>query len=278
LVAEVVPVEQFANAATWRSSTWQLGLVLGPALGGVLFAAFGATATFAVNVVIGAVSLASMAMLRHVPTPIARAKASIIKDLADGIAFLRRDRVILSAISLDLIAVLFGGATALMPVFAVDILHVGPRGLGLLQGATGAGAVCMALYMAHRPPLRRTGHTLLAVVALFGACMIGFALSRNLWLSVAFLFVSGAADNVSAVIRSTMIQVMVPPEMLGRISAVNAIFIGSSNELGAFESGVAARLIGAVPAVVLGGVVTLSIVGYMGWRVPVLRELREIRR
>lgn len=278
LVAEVVPPELYANAATWRSSTWQLGLVAGPALGGLLFAAFGARATFAVNVAIGIVSLASMLMLRHVPTPVTTAGQSIVKNLAEGIAFLRQDRVILSAITLDLIAVLFGGATALMPVFAVDILHVGPRGLGLLQGAPGAGAVLMAVILAHRAPFQRAGRTLFTVVALFGVCMIGFALSRNLWLSAAFLFLSGAVDNVSAVIRSTMIQVLVRPEMLGRISAVNAIFIGSSNELGAFESGVAARLIGAVPSVVLGGIMTLSIVGVMAWRVPVLRELKEIRR
>jgi MFS family permease len=278
LVAEVVPPELYANAATWRSSTWQLGLVAGPALGGLLFAAFGARATFAVNVAIGIVSLASMLMLQHVPTPVTTAGQSIVKNLAEGIAFLRQDRVILSAITLDLIAVLFGGATALMPVFAVDILHVGPRGLGLLQGAPGAGAVLMAVILAHRAPFQRAGRTLFTVVALFGVCMIGFALSRNLWLSAAFLFLSGAVDNVSAVIRSTMIQVLVRPEMLGRISAVNAIFIGSSNELGAFESGVAARLIGAVPSVVLGGIMTLSIVGVMAWRVPVLRELKEIRR
>lgn len=276
LVSEIVPRELFANAATWRSSTWQLGMVLGPAAGGLLFAAIGARATFSINVVLSVVSLIGMLMIRHTPTPISAATPSIIQNVSEGLRFLRVNQVILSALTLDLIAVLFGGAVALMPVFASDILKVGPQGMGILQGAPGAGAVLMALYLAHRGPLERAGRTLLISVAVFGCCIIGFGLSRSFALSVVLLFISGAADNISAVIRSTMIQVLVPPEMLGRISAVNAIFIGSSNELGAFESGVAARLVGAVPAVVLGGVVALATVGVTAWKVPRLRDLRQI--
>jgi hypothetical protein len=186
--------------------------------------------------------------------------------------------VILAALATDMLAVLFGGAVALMPIFAADILRVGPQGLGVLQAAPGAGAVLMAFVIAHRPPFRRAGRSLLLAVVVFGLCIIGFALSRHLALSVVLLFVSGAADNVSAVIRSTMIQVMVPAEMLGRVSAVNAVFIGSSNELGAFESGTLAKLIGTIPAVIAGGLAAVAIAAGMAWRVPVLRQLGEIRR
>ena len=277
LVSEIVPRELFTNAATWRSSTWQLGLVLGPAAGGLLLGWLGMRAALGVTVVLALVSLGAMASIRHRPTSLETGKASVLDNLAEGIRFLRVNRVILAALTLDLVAVLFGGAVALMPVFASDILHVGPRGMGLLQGAPGAGALLMALYLAHRRPFRHAGRTLLVAVAVFGVCIIGFGFSRNFGLSIALLFVSGAADNISAVIRSTMIQVLVPPAMLGRISAVNAIFIGSSNELGAFESGVAARLLGAVPAVVLGGVVALSTVGVTAWKVPVLRTLGAIQ-
>lgn len=277
LVSEIVPRELFTNAATWRSSTWQLGLVLGPALGGLLLGWLGMRATLGVTVVLALVSFSAMAAIRHRPTPLDPGKASVLENLAEGLRFLRVNRVILAALTLDLVAVLFGGAVALMPVFASDILHVGPRGMGLLQGAPGAGAVLMALYLAHRRPFRRAGRTLLVAVAVFGVCIIGFGFSRHFGLSLALLFVSGAADNISAVIRSTMIQVLVPPAMLGRISAVNAIFIGSSNELGAFESGVAARLLGAVPAVVLGGIVALGTVGVTAWKVPVLRTLGAIQ-
>jgi MFS family permease len=278
LVSEIVPADVYPNAATWRSSVWQLGSVIGPALGGLLFAAFGARTTFGINVVLASCSLAAMLAVRHTPTPLVRATESVRQSLAAGLGFLRRNRVILAALATDMMAVLFGGAVALLPVFAADILRVGPQGLGILQAAPGAGAVMMAFIIAHRPPFRRAGRSLLLAVVVFGLCIVGFAFSRHLALSVTLLFVSGAADCVSAVIRSTMIQVMVPPEMLGRVSAVNAVFIGSSNELGAFESGAVAKLIGTVPAVVLGGSAAVLIAVGMAWRVPVLRQLGEIRR
>jgi hypothetical protein len=185
--------------------------------------------------------------------------------------------VVLGAMVLDLFSVLFGGATALLPVFADAILHVGPEGLGVLRAAPAAGAVVMSLVLAHRPPLRRAGRTLLANVALFGVSMIVFGVSRNFWVSLAALGVSGMFDTVSVVVRSTLLQVLTPEHLLGRVSSVNAIFIGSSNEIGAFESGVAARLLGTVPSVVAGGVATLGVVAITAWRVPELRELREIR-
>jgi predicted MFS family arabinose efflux permease len=265
LVSEIVPPTVYPNAATWRSSVWQLGSVVGPALGGLLFAAFGARTAFGINVLLASCSLVAMLVVRHSPTPLAPTTESMRQSLV-------------AALALDMMAVLFGGAVALLPVFAADILRVGPQGLGILQAAPGAGAVLMAFVIAHRPPFQRAGRSLLLAVVVFGLCIIGFAFSRHLALSVAFLFASGAADNVSAVIRSTMIQVMVPPEMLGRVSAVNAVFIGSSNELGAFESGTVAKLIGTVPAVVFGGSAAVLIALGMAWRVPVLRQLGAIRR
>ncbi|MFN8573464.1 MAG: MFS transporter [Gemmatimonadaceae bacterium] len=278
LVAEIVPRETFVNAATWRSSTWQLGSVLGPALGGLLLGKLGARTAYTVNLGFAAIALLAMAAIRYVPMPRANVSTSIRESLAEGIAFVRKERVLLGALTLDLFAVLFGGAVALMPVFATEILHVGAQGLGLLQAGPGIGAVCMAIVVAHRGPFQQAGRTLVTVVAIFGCCMIGFALSREFWLSMALLVVSGAADNISAVIRSTLIQVMTPTELMGRVSAVNAIFIGSSNELGAFESGAAARLIGTVPSVIFGGSMTLAVVSITAWRVPALRQLKRIER
>jgi MFS family permease len=277
LIAEILPRDVFPNAAVWRSSTWQLGSVLGPSLGGLLLGLFGARVALGINVAITTAALAAMVALRHTPTPPAPDGGSIRRNLAEGLRFVWRQRVILGALTLDLLAVFFGGAVALLPVYALEILHVGPQGFGLLQAAPGAGAVLMAIFIAHRGPFRRAGPTLLTVVTVFGVAMIAFALSRNFAFSLLMLFVSGAADNVSAVIRSTLIQVLVPPAMLGRVSAVNAIFIGSSNELGAFESGVAAKLLGVVPSVVFGGVMTLTTVGVIAWRVTDVRRLGEIR-
>ena len=276
LVSEIVPRALFPNAATWRSSTWQLGTVLGPALGGLMFAALGARFTFGVNVLLNAVAVTAMLSIRHSPTRLSIGAESIARTLADGIRYVRSQRVILAALTLDMLAVFFGGAVALMPVFAADILHVGARGLGLLQAAPGVGAVLMAVVVAHRPPFQRAGRALLVAVTVFGVATVAFALSTNVFLSVGMLVISGAADNVSAVIRATLIQVLVPPEMLGRVSAVNAIFIGSSNELGAFESGVAARLLGTVASVVFGGCLTLGVVAVTAWRVPAIRRLRRI--
>jgi MFS family permease len=278
LIAEILPPDAFANAVMWRSSTWQLGTVLGPALGGVMFATLGARIALGINVAITAVALGAMIAVRHTPTPVMRVAVSVRRNLAEGLRFVMHQRVILGALTLDLIAVFFGGVVAVLPIFASEILHVGPKGFGVLQAATGAGAVTMALIIAHRPPFVRAGRTLLTSVTVFGMAIIAFALSKHFAFSVVMLFVSGMADNVSAVIRATMIQVMVPAEMLGRVSAVNAIFIGSSNELGQFESGVAARLLGVVPSVVFGGLMTLATAGVVAWRVTDVRRLGEIRR
>jgi MFS family permease len=276
LSAELVPRELYANAVTWRSSTWQLAEVVGPAIGGLVYGFASASAAYAVDASLMGVALISLTRLTYTADR-GISKESIIESLLTGVRFVRGQPIILGALTLDLFSVLFGGAVALLPVFAAEILHVGPEGLGLLRASPAVGAVGMSLVLAHRPPLRRTGHTLLVSVALFGLSMIGFGLSRNFLLSAALLALSGMVDTVSVVIRSTLLQVMTPNHLLGRVSAVNAIFIGSSNELGAFESGTAARLLGTVPSVVVGGLITLLVVAVTSVKVPELRRLKEIR-
>jgi MFS family permease len=277
LGAELVPRSLYPNAVTWRSSAWQLAEVVGPAIGGLVYGFGSARAAYGVDAALMAVGVVSLTRMRHVARSSPPSGESFLESLATGLRFVRRQPVVLGALSLDLFSVLFGGAVALLPVFAAEILHVGPQGLGILRASPAVGAVLMSLAMAHRPPLRRAGRTLLVSVALFGLSMIGFGLSRNFLLSTTLLALSGMVDTVSVVVRSTLLQVLTPDHLLGRVASVNAIFIGSSNELGAFESGTAARLIGTVPSVVLGGVLTLVVVAVTAIKVPSLRRLREIR-
>ena len=277
LSAEIVPRPLYPNAVTWRSSTWQLAAVLGPALGGLIYGFGTATAAYVVDVALMSASLVAIARIDHLPAIRAATDETMLASLGSGIRFVRSQPVVLGALALDLFSVLFGGATALLPVFADRILHVGPQGLGVLRAAPAAGAVVMSLVLAHRPPLRQAGRTLLVNVALFGVTMIVFGLSRSFSLSLVALVASGMVDTVSVVVRSTLLQVLTPEHLLGRVSAVNAIFIGSSNEIGAFESGVAARLLGTVPSVVAGGLMTLGVVAATAARVPELRRLKEIR-
>src|SRR5919107_757789 len=276
LGAEVVPRGLYPNAVTWRSSTWQFAEVVGPAIGGLLYGFGSARAAYGVDAGLMAAALLSLARMRPPSKPARQENETFRQSLITAIRFVRGQPVVLGALTLDLFSVLFGGAVALLPVFADEILHVGPQGLGALRAAPAVGAVIMSVSLAHRPPFRRAGRTLLWAVALFGMAMIGFGLSRNFFLSLALLAFSGAVDMVSVVVRSTLLQVMTPDHLLGRVAAVNAIFIGSSNELGAFESGTAARLIGTVPSVVLGGLVTLLVVAITAVKVPSLRRLREI--
>jgi MFS family permease len=282
LGAELVPRELYPNAVAWRSSVWQFAAVVGPALGGLLYGFGDAAVAYGVDMALVAVALVAIVLLGRVPLPSApiptavAANESIAESLGAGIRFVRSEPVLLAALTLDLFSVFFGGATALLPIFAADILHVGPEGLGVLRAAPSVGAVVMSLVLAHRPPLRRSGAVLLVNVALFGLAMIGFGLSRGFLLSTVLLVISGAVDMVSVVIRSTLLQVSTPPELLGRVSSVNQIFIGSSNEIGAFESGVAARVLGTVPSVVFGGLMTLLVVGVTAWRVPELRKLGRL--
>jgi hypothetical protein len=201
---------------------------------------------------------------------------SVRQSLTVGLRFVWHEPVLLGALTLDLFSVLLGGAEALLPVFADQILHVGPQGLGILRAAPAAGAVLMSIYLAHSRPFSRAGPTLLVAVATYALCIVGFGFSKNMYVSCALLLFSGMADNISVLIRSTLLQVLTPAGLLGRVSSVNSIFIGSSNEIGAFESGVAARLLGAVPAVVFGGIASLGVVGVVALTIPTLRRMRGI--
>jgi MFS family permease len=273
LVAELVPAETFSNAATWRSSSFQLAAVLGPALGGGLIAIYSHA-----NIVYGLYTLASALNIlllvrvrpRRTEPP---ADAVTLRSLFAGVRFLGRTQVLLGAITLDLFAVLLGGATTLLPIFALDILHVGAAGLGFLRAAPSVGAVGMALALAHRPPFRHAGLTLLAAVAGFGAATVIFGVSRWFPLSLAMLALLGALDNISVVTRSTLVLTRTPDVLLGRISAVNAIFVGASNELGGFESGVTAAFFGPVLSVAGGGLGTVVVVLTVALLFPGLRRL-----
>ncbi len=274
LSASIVPRELQANSVAWRTSSWHLAAVAGPAAGGMMYGFSGPTLAYAAVVVVMTFSLASIISVSHRAKP-SPPEVSLGESLKSGVRFVWREPVLLAAMSLDLFAVLFGGAVALLPAFAT-LLDAGPEGLGLLRAAPAAGSILTGMWLAHRAPMKRAGFSLLASVAAFGVCMLAFALSRQLWLSFALLFASGVFDNVSVVIRSTLLQTRTPQELLGRVSAVNQIFIGSSNEIGAFESGVAARLLGVVPSVLFGGCMTLLVVAVTAWRAPALRKLREI--
>ncbi|HVT39912.1 MAG TPA: MFS transporter [Gemmatimonadaceae bacterium] len=278
LGAELVPRPLYSNAITWRSGAWQLAAVVGPAVGGLLFATGGTTLSYAADVAFMVIGIAAIWVVRHTSDIWRDRTETTMKSLGAGLRFVWGEPVLLGALSLDMFSVLFGGAVALLPIFAAEILHVGPRGLGLLRAAPAIGAVVTSVALAYSPPIRKAGRTLVRAVAVFGLCMIGFGLSANFSLSVAVLALSGAADMVSVFIRSTLIQTMTPAHLLGRVSAVNSIFIGSSNEIGMFESGVTARIFGTVPSVVLGGLATLVVVAVTTWRLPGLRQLGPIDR
>lgn len=270
LVPSLVPVEHFGNAIAWNSTAWQTATIVGPALGGLLYA-LGATVVF------GASTLSFLLVLTLFLSLRFRAEKRVAekttwKVLVAGIHFIRGNKVIFGALSLDLFAVLLGGATALLPIYARDILAVGPWGLGLLRSMPALGASATALFLAHWPLTRKTGRRMFEAVALFGLATIGFGLSENLALSLACLFVLGAADMISVFVRQTLVQMETPDAMRGRVSAVNSVFIGASNELGEFESGVLAAAIGTVGAVVVGGVGTLLVAGLWAWLFPELRR------
>jgi MFS family permease len=277
LSAELVPRSLYQNAVTWRSGSWQLAAVLGPALGGVLYAFGGITLSYAVDAVLMAFAVLVLFTVRHTSPVRAHTDEPIRVAILGGLRFVFGDPLLLSALSLDLFSVLFGGAVALLPVFAGEILHAGPTGLGLMRAAPAAGAVISSVLLTRFPPFAHSGRNLLLAVVGFGVCSIGFGLSTSLPLSIAFLALGGASDMVSVVIRSLMLQMRTPDALLGRVSSVNQIFIGSSNEIGAFESGLTARWWGAVSAVVVGGVATLGVAATVAWRVPSLRRLRQLK-
>ena len=274
--ADIIPRSMYENAIAWRSSTWQTAAVIGPAVGGLLYGYAGPVAAYAADVGVTLFAVFGFMIVRYDSRERSQRERSVFEGLLSGLRFVWREPVILAAMSLDLFSVFLGGAEALLPVFASEILKVGPQGLGILRAAPAAGAVLMGVYLAHRGPIERAGRAMLVAVATFAVAIIAFGLSRSFALSAVLLTLSGMADNVSVVIRSTLLQLLTPPEMLGRVSAVNSVFVGSSNELGAFESGVAARLLGTVNAVVLGGVAALAVVGLTAKAVPQLRRLGRI--
>jgi MFS family permease len=276
LGAEIVPREHYLNAATWRSSLFHSAMVVGPAVGGGLIAAGGPALAYAVVLALCAAGFAALARVARRPRR-AAGPGHLLAELTDGVRFVFGHPLLLGAMSLDLFAVLFGGATALLPVFARDVLRVDEVGFGFLRAAPAMGSVIMSVALARSGPFRRAGPALLWSVALFGVSWIAFAFSRSYALSLALLAVGGALDSVSVVLRATLVQLETPPERMGRVAAVNSFFIGSSNELGAFESGVAARLLGTVASVVFGGAMTLVTVGLVAWRAPSLRRLRGLR-
>jgi MFS family permease len=278
LVSQVVPEVAFENATTWRSSAAQLAAVLGPASSGFLIGVLhGATFVYVLSAGTALIFVLLLLVMRVRKQQVPAFGRRSLSSLLEGLRFLGRTQVMLAAITLDLFAVLLGGATTLLPIYAKSILHVGPVGLGWLQAASSIGAVSMALTLAHRPPFKRAGRTLLLAVAGFGLATIVFGLSRWFWLSLLMLFLLGAFDNISVVIRSTLLLVRTPDEMRGRVSAVSSLFIGTSNQLGGFESGLVAQLIGPVPAVVVGGVGTLLVVLLIGWIWPEMRQLGTLR-
>ncbi len=273
LLPQTVPPEAFSSAATWSSSAWQLASVIGPALGGFVIAVMrSATLVFVFDAVAALLFAGLVALIRGKQKKHAT-EAATFQSIAAGISFIRRTRIILAAITLDMFAVLLGGATALLPVYADDILHVGPVGLGWLRAAPSVGAVTMAVLLAHLPPFKQAGKTLLIAVVGFGVATIIFGLSRSFFLSLAMLCLLGALDNISVVIRGTLLLVKTPDEMRGRVSAVNSVFIGTSNELGGFESGLAASLFGATAAVVGGGIGTILVVMLVAFLMPEVRRL-----
>jgi len=260
MLPQTVAPEHLTQAISWSGSAREMATMGGPALAGALIAAFGSEAVYIGQAICCVLSAICFAMMR-VPDRAEHERPEIgLKAVAEGIRFVWREKVILSAMSLDLLAVFFGGATTLLPIYAADILRIGATGLGWLRAAPAVGAGLTAIWIAHRPPIRHAGIVLLATVAAFGAATIGFAVSTSAWLSFGMLFLTGAFDSVSVVLRISLVQSRTPDALRGRVSAVNGLFIAASNQWGAVESGVAAALMGTVPSVVFGGTATIVMV------------------
>lgn len=284
---QLVPRHLYTNAVSLNSTFWEAASIGGPLLVGLIYG-FAGTLTginhgdtgiissYLVDALLVAAGLAFYFSIPNRPVPPASAEQGVIEKIAAGLRFVFKNQIVLSAISLDLFAVLFGGAVALLPVFAKDILHVGPEGLGLLRAASSIGAVSTAVLITHYPLKKHMGNILLLCVGGYGLCMIVFGLSTYFWLSVSILVMSGAFDAVSVIVRGSLIQTLTPENMKGRVAAVNSMFVGSSNEIGAFESGTAARFMGVVSSVVFGGCMTLLVVTITGWRAKKLRQLDTI--
>ena len=273
LFARALKREQFARGASMGSVIFQTGLVLGPAIGGVLIGVAGKSWTYGLAAAFAVAAAIAVARMPVTEPPLQLQRGPVLASIGEGLRFVFGHQILLAALALDMFAVLLGGAISLAPAFIKDVLHAGPEALGILRGAPAVGSVAVALVLSRWPLQAHAGRIMLAAVAGFGACMIGFGLSTVLWLSVGFLLLSGVFDGISVVLRSTVLQLATPDEMRGRVSSVNGLFISSSNELGAFYAGSMARLLGMVTSVVLGGCVTIGIVGITALKAPKLRRL-----
>lgn len=276
LTPQIVPVEDFQNAVAWGSSIFMASAIIGPALGGIIYAIEGtATLVYVAAMVLFAGALLCTGFM-HIRTGRMEKQATSVATVLAGFKYVWQKKIVLGSISLDLFAVLLGGAVALLPIFANEVLHVGAWGLGVLRSAPAVGAALMGGLLAFKPLRKKSGRIMFMCVTIFGVATIAFGLSHSFWVSLGALFVVGASDMVSVVIRSTLVQIATPAEMRGRVSAVNLLFIGASNEFGEFESGVTAQWFGAVPAVVVGGIGTLIVVGLWVWLFPELRNVEEL--
>ncbi|MNI21022.1 Enterobactin exporter EntS [compost metagenome] len=260
LMAKIVPKELYPNSATWNSSSWQLATIIGPVAGGFVNYLWGITAAYGFIVVLVSISLICIFNFKKHPSTYVP-KENIFHSLKEGIQFVFKTKMMVWAMSLDLFSVFFGGAVALLPMFAKDVFHLGSYGLGMMRGAASLGAVVTMLAMTRFSPMGRPWRNLLIAVTGFGLSIICYGLSKNFYLTLFFLFLEGSFDSVSVIIRQTIMQLLTPDEMRGRVSAVNSMFIGSSNEIGEFESGLSAKLLTLVPAVVFGGSMTIAIAG-----------------
>ena len=262
-MSQIIPRELYTQSATWNSTAWHIGSILGPVVAGILYGynhSFHADWCYGITCVLFLCALFCFVLIKSKPIPAKLKSESFIESMSVGVKFVFKNKLVLSALSLDLFAVLFGGAIVLIPAFTDKILHLGPEAYGLLRTAPAVGAVLMAFYLTVKEPTKQAGKSLLFGVAAFGLFTILFALCTNYWVAFAMLLFTGAFDNISVVIRHSILQLSTPDEMRGRVAAVNSIFIGSSNEIGAFESGVAARLMGLIPSIAFGGVMTILVV------------------
>ncbi len=272
-MSQIVPKEQYTYSSTWNSVAWHVASVTGPAIGGLVYGFWGVEVAYVTVSIFIFIGLLFYLMIKKKPMPERIPSESLFHSLAEGIRFVFSNQVIVGAMTLDMFAVLFGGAVALLPIFAHDILKVGPEGLGYLRAAPAIGSVAMSLFLSYYPPLRNSGKKFLICMAGFGLCMIAFALSSNFYLSLFILILSGGFDNMSVIVRTTIIQIYTPDQMRGRVASVNSIFISSSNELGAFESGLAAKVMRLIPSVIFGGTMTLLVVAVTSRFAPLLRKL-----
>ncbi len=277
LFARVLRREQFARGAGFGTVVFQAGMVLGPALGGVLVAVGGKGLSYGVAAAMAVLALVALASLKVSEPAPPQTRAPIFASIAEGARFVLSNQIMLGAMALDMFSVLLGGVVAMLPAFIQDILHYGPEGLGILRAAPALGSIAVGLWLARHPLRRNAGRVLLFAVAGFGLCVIAFGLSRSFWLSAAILVFYGACDGVSVVVRSTIMQLVTPDDMRGRVSSINGIFISSSNELGAFYGGSMARLLGLVTAVVIGGCAVLGVAAITAWKAPQLRRLDNLQ-